>query len=199
MTRYRFKRYIFIGILIVVILLYYLCPSRSIVNNALTEEPKASKELRYYEKTIREQCSNYHDKENKLNSNPNLSKYFRRPKCLNLLENLSKGKWVRAERYNYSLEQELNEIHLNFRRKVGISPTPWRNDGQCGYEILTKQITNEWPQTGTFCNPNSPESCCTNINKGMCIASTRCNCPACVDTSKYRDALLSKWMPDDPK
>jgi len=123
------------------------------------------------------------------------------PNCINPLENLTKGRWVKAKKYNYDLEQELNEIHIQYRKKIGISTTPWRNDDKCGYNILMKKIS-KWPQTGTFCNPRGPTTCCTNLFKGKCVSVNRtmtCECATCVNTSQYTDALLAEWTTHDTK
>ena len=165
---------------------------------------RALEELNYYIETMTEQCSNAGaiSHEIPVKANKALERHFVRPKCTNLLDNLINGKWTISDEYDRALEKELNEIHTNFRKKVGISIHPWRPDGKCGYNALAAKISYEWPQTGSFCDPKSVTPCCTDVNNGQCVKKSRqqqCDCPTCVDTSKYRDALLSKWNPLDKR
>ena len=142
------------------------------------------------------------DLSRKLNYTSNLKQYFRQPKCANILETLTKGQWSRARLYNYDLELEISKFHLEYRAKNGIPTQLWRKDDKCGYNVLVNQANPKWRRTGTFCNPKGPKPCCSNLYKGECTSITssmKCDCPTCVDTSKYNDALLSEWITHDKR
>ena len=201
LKKHRVRRLCVVGTVAVIIYILYIVGMQLGDSPIFTSE--ALIELNYYMDTMKNKCSiinnNFTDE---INKNADLKQFFKPPECDNLLENLSKGHWVPAKEYDYELEHELNQIHNQYRTKVGISTTPWRTDGKCGYKILMKQISKEWPQTGTFCNPHGPNPCCTNLHEGKCVPVTsamKCDCPACVDTSKYTDALQAEWITHDKK
>jgi len=204
MQKYRLKKHYvrrlcIVGTIVVICFILY--------NTQLFHPPifksKAAIELNFYMDTMKNQCTTNPDEHvYEINQNVDLKQFFKLPNCINILENLSKGRWLRAKEYNYDLEHELNDIHSRYRIKVGIPPMPWRNDDKCGYNVLMQKISREWPQTGTFCNPRGPNPCCTNLFKGKCVPVTstmKCDCATCIDTSQYTDALLAEWITHENK
>ncbi|CAK8686369.1 unnamed protein product [Clavelina lepadiformis] len=127
---------------------------------------------------------------------------FTRPKCAGLLQNITIGKWKIDEPMNEDLSKELKKIHQNYRKKTGIPIHPWRTDHRCGYRILADRVSFSWPRIASFCDPQSSRPCCSDQLNGYCVPVTKeltCDCPNCIDTRKYKDALLAHWTTKDKR
>ena len=165
------------------------------------EESPAKKELDFYIRTLNEQCSgSYRDAYFEMKFPKPVN--FPKPKCKNLLKNLTKGEWIQRGDVDIVHEKEVNLAHDEFRKQAGIPLKTWRSDRKCGHHNLARKITKWWPQTAAFCNPHGPTPCCTNIKNGKCVATnleTKCDCIGCVDTRLIKDALFSTWVPTDKR
>nr|XP_009860819.2 uncharacterized protein LOC104266405 [Ciona intestinalis] len=198
--RYKInKSYIYVALVCFIALSFYL-------DYIVLFDPNATKkQLQYHYEANRVTCFGKTQERNRLigdkTSRTKLLSYLKRPTCNNLLRNISLGNWVLRKPIDFALRQELDSIHDNYRKEVGIPVQPWRSDGRCGYKVMGTAGKKNWPRVASFCDPKSNRQCCTDWNSGVCVAistTQQCNCLGCVNTEKYyTDALESTWVTND--